>query len=85
MLQLEYYLYESFYMIKNLISFVPEVKENGYLKLNDFISEDEALYFENATVKAFKKAKSNCRPLVFQVRANLMTLYQLTLFYTMFK
>ena len=44
-------------MIKNLISFVPEVKENGYLKINDFISKDDALYLENATMKAFKKAK----------------------------
>ena len=56
-LGLKYYLYKSYYMIKNLISFVPEVKENGYLKINDFISKDDALYLENATMKAFKKAK----------------------------
>ena len=44
-------------MIKNVTSQVPELQTNGYLKVNDFVSEAEALSLENATVKAFKKAK----------------------------
>ena len=44
-------------MIKNITSQIPEIQTNGYLKVNDFVSEADALSLEGATVKAFKKAK----------------------------
>jgi len=36
---------------------------------------------QNPNVYKWPEAESNCRPLVFQIRANLVTLYQFSLFY----
>ena len=44
-------------MIKNINKYVSEVQENGYLKVNDLITEVDTLSLETQTVKAFKKAK----------------------------
>ena len=45
-------------MIKNVINYVPEVQTNGYMKVDDFISEADAQSLELETLKAFKKAKN---------------------------
>ena len=44
-------------MIKNITNYVPEVQANGYMKVEDFVSEADALSLELETMKAFKKAK----------------------------
>ena len=46
-------------MIKKVINLVPELKTNGYLRIDDFISKVDAVSLETATVKAFKKAKKD--------------------------
>lgn len=44
-------------MIKKITNYVPEVQANGYMKVEDFVSEADALSLELETMKAFKKAK----------------------------
>ena len=44
-------------MIKKIINYVPEIQSNGYLKVENFISEADALSLEAATTNAFKKAR----------------------------
>ena len=44
-------------MIKKIINYVPEIQSNGYLKVENFVSEADALSLEAATTNAFKKAR----------------------------
>ena len=46
-------------MIKNLSKLHNEVQMNGYLKVVDFISREDAENLETKTLKAFKKASNN--------------------------
>jgi|TARA_B100000902_G_scaffold209662_1_gene199507 hypothetical protein len=45
-------------MIKDLSKLHNEVQRNGYLKVADFISKEDAVNLETKTLKAFKKASS---------------------------
>ena len=44
-------------MIKNLDTLHKEVQLNGYLKVDNFVSNSDAEILEKKTLKAFKKAK----------------------------
>ncbi len=43
----------------DLLSTVEDLKENGYVKINEFMSFDECILLEKKAIKAFKKAKED--------------------------
>ncbi len=47
----------NMYSTKNINNFVDEVRENGYKKVESFLTIEQCLELEKNTIKAFKKAK----------------------------